>query len=251
MSVGSRIVVAFLGVLIGACTNQVPSTTTKQIATVTPFNLPPTWTPSVSSSPKFVPTVSPTFSPIPEPTISPSYTLIPRVTTSPLPDIADFRLWELLSRFGQPSNVYINTSFGSPTGEVPFSLVIYYDTIGIIALYDGWATVNNEMIYFCSKSARPVATSYQDFNTSDNSEFFDAFVNEIGYWLNDAIGLLPLQDSSNLSVEQFYQYFHNQNNGSCIVTPSDTWVSDKMFSSLPTSTQTPVYPWVETARPTE
>lgn len=250
MSVEAKLVVAFLIVVMAACNNQVPSTTTEQMATVTPFALPPTWTLSPRPYPEITLMVSPTATFFPESTFSANSTPTLSFTTSPPPDINDIRLWKLLSLFGQPSNVFINTTSASPTGKVPFSVVIYYDTVGIIALYHDWATINNEKIYFCSKSVISVATDYRDSTTDDNSNFFDVFVGTIDYWIYDDLGLLPLQDSSNLSIEQFYLSFRDQNDDSCIVTSSETWISKTIFAPYPTSTQTPVYPWVETVRPT-
>lgn len=151
-----------------------------------------------------------------------------------------FNLSDLLSEYGKPSEVYINTTFASPTGEVPFSLVVYYPNKGILAFYHENAPVVEDKIHFCAKEKGPINLEIWSPTEIITQKVKEEFITGLDYWLFDT-GLHPVQDVSNLTVEQFYLNFSDTNNTTCIVTPSDRWIDASIFY-IPTSTPSPTLP---------
>jgi len=152
-----------------------------------------------------------------------------------------FNLSDLLTEYEQPTEVYINTTSASPTGKVPFSLVAYYAEEGILAFYHDNASVVGDKIHFCAKEKAPINLQTWFPSSITNQKVKQEFIVALDYWIFDT-GLYPIQDVSNLTVEQFYLNFEDRNNTSCIITPSNRWIITNPFyipSSTPAATTLP------------
>ena len=156
-----------------------------------------------------------------------------------------FNLSNLLSEYGRPTGALINTTYASPTGEVPFNLVVYYEEKGIMAFYTEYAPIINEKIYFCFKNEAPIWLLLWNPSPAKNEQMKEAFLKGLDYWMYDT-GFRSIQDASSSTSEQFYINFKDASNGSCLVTSTDTWSQQVYnFPTIPTSTPSPIYPWEE------
>jgi len=151
-----------------------------------------------------------------------------------------FNLSDLLAEYGQPSEVYINTTSTSPTGKVPFSLVVYYAEKGILAFYHDNAPIVGDNIHFCTREKAPINLEAWFPSPITRQKVKEEFIAALDYWIFDT-GLYPIQDVSNLTVDQFYLNFRDNNNTSCIVTLANKWINTNMFY-IPTSTPLPTSP---------
>ena len=160
-----------------------------------------------------------------------------------------YTLQKLLTENGPPLNVYINTTSASPTGKVPFNLLVDFSEKGFMAFYHDDAPIIGDTIYFCPKDYVPIKILVWSPSPEINQREKEEFIAGLDYWIYDS-GLLPIQDVSNLTIEQFYVNFRNDN-PACIVTSPPIWddLTPSFYYDLLTSTPSPVSPWVETLIP--
>jgi len=164
-----------------------------------------------------------------------------------------YTLQNLLTENDPPLNVYINTTSASPTGKVPFNLVVDFSEKGFMAFYHDDAPVIGDSIYFCAKDYVPIELLVWNPSPDINQKEKEYFIEGLDYWIyddsNDS-GLLPIQDASNLTLEQFYVNFRNDN-AACIVTSPPIWfdLTPSVYYDLLTSTPSPVSPFLETVIP--
>jgi hypothetical protein len=159
-----------------------------------------------------------------------------------------FTLANLLSDLGRPSEVYINTTSASPTGKVPFTLVVDFSNKGGLAYYHDKATIIGDKIYFCAKDYAPTDLLIWHPSPEINQKTRDEFMEGL-YGIFDS-GLIPLEDTSNMTIEQFYANFRS-NDPACIVTLSEKWVyTNPFYFDFPSPTPSPAFPWIETVIPT-
>lgn len=138
MSTEIKLITAFLLVALSACSNPVSVVTTEQIASVTPFAIPPTWTPSPILPSKPTPTVFPTFTITPVrafpkraprshevPTQPQNWYVIPEITTSDPANPINTSLFEGIKIPPLPDDVTEEFSYSSPYGEVPSRTISY------------------------------------------------------------------------------------------------------------------------------
>jgi hypothetical protein len=135
----------------------------------------------------------------------------------------NYSLANILTEIGRPTDVYINTTWASPTGKVPFNLVVYYEEDGILAFYPiNEAPIINEKIYYCIKNIPPYWLYVWNSSPTINEQNKKAFLDGLDYWIYDS-GFYSIQDTSNLTLEQFYVSFKDSNSESCLVTSTDIW----------------------------
>jgi len=161
----------------------------------------------------------------------------------------NYSLSNILSDYGSPHEVYINTTYASPTGEVPFNLVVDYSEMGFMAFYTESASIYNKKIYFCSKNRPPVWLYLWNPSPTINEKNKAVFLDALDYWIYSS-GFHPIQEASYSYIEQFYLNFKDSDSKSCLISSTDTWaaISSALQSPaliFPTVTPSPIYPWEE------
>lgn len=163
---------------------------------------------------------------------------------------SQYTLQKILTENGPPQNIYINTTSASPTGKVPFSLLLDFSGKGFMAFYHDDAPIIGDTIYFCAEDYAPIILFIWSPSPEVNQKEKENFIEWLDYWIYDDSGLLPIQDASNLTLEQFYVNFRNDN-PACIVTSPPIWdnLTPSFYYDLLTSTPSPVSPFIETVIP--
>lgn len=127
----------------------------------------------------------------------------------------------ILSSFGQPDEVWISTSrsaYGNP--DLPFIFVLYYSSKGlyVAAAVDGG--VVGEIVRGCPHQATgsalgllPPREGLTFAEASDRTIFFG----------ESASDFKPLQDVTELTVEEFYLRYREEGPQECLETPRDNW----------------------------
>jgi hypothetical protein len=160
-----------------------------------------------------------------------------------------YSLPALMSTYGKPAEVYIETLGFSPTADPgPFNILLFYPEKGILAFYTGDAILKESDSRFCQNRITP---SLALWNTHDNHFVFSEQSIRDGYSeYEDRLGLQPIGQVSNLTVDLFYQAFKDPASKVCIITPNDIWTKNMPSHLYNTATPTLVDPFIETAIPT-
>lgn len=147
------------------------------------------------------------------------------ITVSIYKDLtSNFSLATILNDYGKPQDVYVNSLPASPTGEVPFSVILYYPEQGILAEYYnlyGGASIVNDKVNICPQALFPILKLWSPLNALVSEVERNSFLesekqNFYGQFRN-------LTDVTNMNIEVFYKTFRQANTHDCIVTSSDIW----------------------------
>jgi hypothetical protein len=155
----------------------------------------------------------------------------------------------LMSSYGKPTEVYIETLGFSPTAAPgPFNILLFYPEKGLLAFFKGDAILRESDSRLCQNRISPIIVLW---NTHDNLFVFSEQAVMEGYSeYKDRLGLQPIEQVSNLTVDSFYQAFKDPNNKVCIITPNDIWIKSIPLQRYNTATPTLIDPLIETAIPT-
>ena len=133
-----------------------------------------------------------------------------------------FRLDAILSTLGKPESVRIYTSgIGNENGQIFYSLVLRYPSIGVSVLYEGIASNQGDSLLLC-----PDNTSFNiylwDPEKSDPSAvttgYFSSFIPaEYVNFFED------LNKVTKLTIDDFFNTYSQANNQTCISTPLKNW----------------------------
>jgi hypothetical protein len=137
--------------------------------------------------------------------------------------VSDLNSWKyqipnLLQTHGIPTSIWMYTfrsDYGLPENTVPFSIALFYQDKGILAMYGNLQGRN-----MGAKIRGCIIESPILFLWSYSQEL--SFAN-ISQWEEDGLFYLSLEDASNLSIENFYNEFKDGDNIICIDTPADLW----------------------------
>lgn len=133
------------------------------------------------------------------------------------PYLADYKLPNFLTRYGQPSQIWLATSPAPREGELPFRLLLYYSELGIVAMYTDNAIVKGDMVVGCPQNNLPSTItvwsleanlSLEDIKAG-NGRYTDSF--------------RSLEEATNMDVLFFYEVFKEPANLNCLATPVEVW----------------------------
>jgi len=131
-----------------------------------------------------------------------------------------FLLPSLLSNYGKPQEVLLRTyPWAREAGDTPFYLIVNYTELGISMLYEGEVERENSHYQICPQHASfniflwdPEKSTEEVVRTARQNQF-----------LEEDSGYRKLDESTGLSLEEFYETFKNAQNEACLSTPSDYW----------------------------
>lgn len=131
-----------------------------------------------------------------------------------------YRLPQMLTNYGQPSEVFLETFTGAPDGgRPPFSLLLFYPEKGILVRYFGLVEKREKTLRVCLSQADVSLWLW----SPEHSMTLDRLANLGNEPISDMSGFRSLEEATGISVEQFYQSFAQPNNKRCFETPADMW----------------------------
>lgn len=131
-----------------------------------------------------------------------------------------YMLPQMLTNYGQPSEVFLETFTGAPDGgRPPFSLLLFYPEKGILVRYFGLVEKREKILRVCLSQADVSLWLW----SPEHSMTLDRLANLGNEPVGDMSWFRPLEEVTNMSVEQFYQSFVRSNNTKCLETPVDMW----------------------------
>lgn len=127
----------------------------------------------------------------------------------------------LLANYGQPDEVWIQTNrsaYGFPSNV--FRFVLYYSEKGILTLAAVDGEVVGDVVRACPHQA--IGGPLNLFRPGLGLPFEEA-QNRSGIFGGSNEGYLPLQDVTDLSMEEFYLRYREEGPQECLETPKFLW----------------------------
>jgi hypothetical protein len=144
--------------------------------------------------------------------------VIIKIETGPITLQDHFRIDRLLHNYGPPSEVYIRATPSFPSRDLPFTLVLYYSQEQFLLNYQLWARKVDNNLLACPKDQGPYITIW-----SPSEEWTNERLQSEVLGASPSRLLRPLDEVTDLRVEDFYRIFSKQDNDSCIETPVGKW----------------------------
>ena len=184
---------------------------------------------SASGLDYYNPTISLPFGPYEDNQVSPIYTVnngvVEKIETqvnigdAPSNYLSQYLLSEFLTTYGQPKEVWISTYASAfEENDLPFFVVLFYPTQGIIASYDDNGERTGDLVQGCPQS-KPVSRLVL-LPTSLEVTFEETVSKTSG--LRERT-YLSLVEASEMDVATFYETFVNPENTICLQTPANLW----------------------------
>jgi hypothetical protein len=135
-------------------------------------------------------------------------------------DLDNYLLSQLLTTYGQPSQVLLQT-YLAPNGTYPFHLLLYYPEQGIMVRYIDLAERDGEILRFCPK--QPGITLWL-WSPERRMTIMDiAVIGLEGFPEDEVAYFRPVDEVTEMSIERFYQTFAQPADDTCLETPADLW----------------------------
>jgi hypothetical protein len=132
--------------------------------------------------------------------------------------LTQYSLSSFLTTYGRPTEVWLFT-YPAPFAqdELPFTFVLFYSDQGILASYTIDGTINGEVVQGCPKD-EPV--SFLSLWSPDLDLTFEQAIDGTSVLELD---YKSLNDSTEISVDEFYESFKVPENTTCLETLADLW----------------------------
>lgn len=128
---------------------------------------------------------------------------------------------QLLTTYGQPTEVLLRTFRGVPEGSfVPFNLLLFYPQQGFLVWYYGPTELKGERIRMCPEQTEIALWLWppdQKMTLEDIARWGQ------GFSIEEVSGYHSLEKATGLSPETFYKIFRDASNQACLETPVDMW----------------------------
>ena len=134
-------------------------------------------------------------------------------------DWRSYTLPQLLTDYGQPQQIFLRTFSDTPTGWLPFNLLLFYPEQGILVSYYGPAEKDKGTLRACLNQTDVRLWLWSPEHTMSLERLANMGSSPIG----NMAGFRRLEEATGMSVEQFYQSFVQPNNKRCLETPADMW----------------------------
>lgn len=132
-----------------------------------------------------------------------------------------YYLNNFLQSTGKPDTILVS-SYSSDAGAgkdtVPLTIAMYYPKLGILALYGSWANTSGNTITACFDAGPHL------FLWSPNSSGKYA-IEDFLSWDKDHIPYKSIEESTNLTIETFYEKYSNTKGELCLQSPRNIWYS--------------------------
>lgn len=136
-------------------------------------------------------------------------------------DFINYLLPNLLNTLGKPNEVWLRTFPGAPEGgEIPYYLLLYYPSEGIIVQYSGNALEDDTDLQICPQKSE---ISLYLWKPNPGVSIQDVLSHDLYLTAEDFTSFQKLDQTTDLSVDQFFQLFRETGNNRCLLSPRSAW----------------------------
>jgi hypothetical protein len=131
----------------------------------------------------------------------------------------DYALSTILNTYGQPDGIWFRSSQVPQDGWLPTSVTLYYPAHGFLLKYWGNGSLEGDIVHRCiedepvldlvtwsSEKERPFAEIIEEFEGPESVQYY-----------------LPLEESTGMSVPEFYDTFTDSEDTTCLTSPAVLW----------------------------
>jgi hypothetical protein len=125
----------------------------------------------------------------------------------------------MLAEYGPPTQIFLWTLADVPGRPLPFTLVLFYEDLGILAkyTYDNAERID-DVIQSCPKPVGIILWLWSQIIEMDFEDIELIAISE-----DPPFPLKPLEEITDYTIESFYQTFKDAQNETCIVTLVEHW----------------------------
>lgn len=140
-----------------------------------------------------------------------------------------FTLANILRNYGKPEEILLATEPASPTGDVPFSLILFYPEKGILAHFyaEFGGRIKGDYVSICPQYLLPALYLWPSGNPQQSELEKQSLIESINIYYTNYNGkkYKSLEAVSEFSIDKFYAMFQQKNTTSCITTEAEQWWS--------------------------
>lgn len=140
-----------------------------------------------------------------------------------------YQLYQILSLFGMPKQIFISAQQSAPNPILPPTVIILdYSDIGVWASYGYIPSEVGENLVVCPEPGGERVSVYD--NVGGRLRLFDPDMeNDRGFSIEEYADMVggftakKLEDVTNMTIETFYNTFIDPEPETCLETPADLW----------------------------
>lgn len=134
-----------------------------------------------------------------------------------------YTLSKLLSTYGKPTEIWLRTYNKARENDLPFDTLLFYADRQMIMRFYSQGNQQGVLIQGCPQQ-HPVAMLFF-WSGNNNWNFLEATAHTVNLKNEEWWPYLPLQDVTQMTIDEFYAIFSNSQNSKCIETSSEYWPS--------------------------
>ena len=139
-------------------------------------------------------------------------------------DVPNYRLPPILSEYGQPDEIWFQTSAGSGSSkDVPFKIVLFYSSHSFAVEYSMRVPLRMPIIG-CPQQAK--SPWFILWSAKDEKIYTDLAMETHNFGSGLDYPYISLEQATGMSVETFYDTFKNEGNTTCLETPLELWLAE-------------------------
>ena len=142
--------------------------------------------------------------------------IISFIDITPSSTVQSFQLHQLLSDYGKPDKVFIETYQNTPGLGLPFQLVLFYPGQRIQAFYEYTAQKAGDVLIGCPQPVGPILSVWGPYKALTDKDLITSGP-------DNPQPFKLLEEVTDMSIDAFYQAFQNPESKICIETPADLW----------------------------
>jgi hypothetical protein len=133
----------------------------------------------------------------------------------------EYDLPEALTTLGQPTVVQIRTFSATSEGILPLYLVLTYADQGIVISYTTESVLDGAILRGCPQDGSHDPLLWLWSPNGDPQTMTQ--IGESAYGVGEADFYLSIEEATNLTIQDFYRLFNDQENAICLETPASLW----------------------------
>jgi hypothetical protein len=135
----------------------------------------------------------------------------------------DYSPKQIMSLYGKPSRVWLKTRSKTMGNRHGYELWLVYDDYGFIIQYNGFLEEMGKVFRICPRFENGMDIMWLQIHIRAPGEL--APLEEMGGLVSPEpqAGKKSIEDATGLSVDDFYELFHQNQEPACFDTPSDIW----------------------------
>lgn len=138
-------------------------------------------------------------------------------------EVPSYNLSAVLSKYGPPGSIWLKTWPREYMEELPFQMVLFYPHLGIMVFYSVQAEEIDGQIRACFLDLSPgpmeLWSPERQLDLMDLQESINVTLSFIETYEPYQL----LEDSTDMTVNDFYEVFKNSATVSCLETPAEFW----------------------------